>query len=213
MHSELKCISRSPLFVNLPQRVKERLLTISSHREFYPRGALIQQPLADADGMVIIDEGSAKVYNVAEDGREKIIYILNSGDIEGQQLLFKHIKNYNFIQSLEDSWVCSIKYTDFQGLLQHSPDLSLSILNNFGNQLIEIERNNVRRDLLDVKSRIMAYFGDLQQLLGKTEFILPIKKKELASMLGITPETLSRQLHVLIQEKRIKVTGRKIRLL
>ena len=40
-----------------------------------------------------------------------------------------------------------------------------------------------------------------------------LKKKDLASLLGITPETLSRKLKELENENRIEVKGKQIRIL
>lgn len=39
--------------------------------------------------MIVIDQGKAKVYNLSKDGKEVVLGILQKGDIEGQQHLFK----------------------------------------------------------------------------------------------------------------------------
>jgi CRP/FNR family transcriptional regulator len=45
---------------------------------------------------------------------------------------------------------------------------------------------------------------------GQVVFELPLKKKELANILGITPETLSRQFKQLAMEGKIIVNNRQI---
>ncbi|MGA3320409.1 Crp/Fnr family transcriptional regulator, partial [Lactiplantibacillus pentosus] len=99
---------------------------------------------------------------------------------------------------------------DFQQLLGESASLSLAMINNFGNQLIEVEKNQMRRDLLDAKDRLMAYLRDVAVESGQVVFELPLKKKELANILGITPETLSRQFKQLAMEGKIIVNSRQI---
>ena len=163
--------------------------------------------------MIVIDQGKAKVYNLSKDGKEVVLGVLNKGDIEGQQHLFKQSKNENYIEALEDTWVCSIKRNDFQDLLQKTPDLSLNLLNNFGEKLVAIERNSVLRNTLDAKKRIMFYLNDLANKSGSNEVELQLKKKDLASYLGITPETFSRKLKELEKDGKIKVNKRKIQIL
>lgn len=107
-----------------------------------------------------------------------------------------------------NTWVCSINRADFQKLLQKTPVLSLKLLNNFGKKLAAIEHNSVLRNTLDAKERILAYLNDLANEQGKNEVKLELKKKDLASYLGITPETFSRKLKELEKDGKIEVHGR-----
>ena len=59
----------------------------------------------------------------------------------------------------------------------------------------------------------MAYLQDLAQKQGSKNVELKLKKKDLASYLGITAEILSRKLKNLQKENRIKISGRRIILL
>lgn len=212
-HSPIACLSKAALFTDLPTELKEELVSISTHRQKFGKGSIIRRPLDGKDGMIVIDQGKAKVYNLSKDGKEVVLGILNKGDIEGQQHLFKQSKNENYIEALEDTWVCSIKRNDFQDLLQKTPDLSLNLLNNFGEKLVVIEHNSVLRNTLDAKKRIMFYLNDLANKSVSNEVELQLKKKDLASYLGITPETFSRKLKELEKDGKIKVNKRKIQIL
>ena len=64
-----------------------------------------------------------------------------------------------------------------------------------------------------VQNDLMAYLQDLAQKQGSKNVELKLKKKDLASYLGITAETLSRKLKNLQKENRIKISGRRIILL
>lgn len=52
--------------------------------------------------MIVIDQGKAKVYNLSKDGKEVVLGILQKGDIEGQQHLFKQSENESFVEAVED---------------------------------------------------------------------------------------------------------------
>jgi len=66
---------------------------------------------------------------------------------------------------------------------------------------------------LKSKNRILVYLQQVCEQQQQNPFVLPEKKKELASYLGITPETLSRQLAQLGQEGLLKIDGRQITLI
>ena len=106
---------------------------------------------------------------------------------------------------LKENWIISIK------------QLKCSIYycnlrNNFGEKLVAIEHNSVLRNTLDAKERILAYLNDLANEQGKNEVKLELKKKDLASYLGITPETFSRKLKELEKDGKIEVHGRWIKM-
>ena len=56
-HSEVACLSKASIFKNLPLSLKKKLVTITSHQDFFPKGSLIRQPLDGQDGMIVIDSG------------------------------------------------------------------------------------------------------------------------------------------------------------
>lgn len=212
-HSPVACLSKAALFSDLPQNLKEKLTTVSTHQQHFPKGSIIRQPADGKNGMIVIDRGKAKVYSLSQDGKETVLGVLKKGDIEGQQNLFISSNNENFIEALDDTLICSINRVDFQQLLEKTPDLAIKLLNNFGKKLVELQHNTVMRNTMDAKERIMSSLQDLSVKQGSNTVKLQMKKKDLASLLGTTPETFSRKLKELEQEKRIATAGRTITIL
>lgn len=209
-HSATACLARAPLFSSLDLKTLISLVPASKHRQLFPRGSFIKQPFDNNDGMFVLDQGSAKVYSVSDTGKEKILYMMKPGDITGQETLFSVRKTDYFIEALEDSYVCSVSHRAFQQLLQKSPALCLKLLNTFGDKLVAVEQNSIRRDTLLAKDRVLSYLKDKLDSSTSSTFQLPVKKKELASFLGLSPETLSRQLKALQKDGEITVSGRNI---
>lgn len=212
MHSPLNCLKQVTIFKNVPDDTLEKLTKVSTHRVHYKKGDFIATPNSDT-GLIVIDEGQAKVYSLSSNGKEKILYIANQGSINGQDHLFSNEKISRYMQATEDTWVCSIKHHDFQNFLENSPQVAISLLNSIGSRLLNLEVNNSRRDLMKSKDRVFSYLLDWRKDAGQDSFTLPIKKAEFASLLGITPETLSRQLKNLVNDGKIKMKGKKITIL
>mgnify|MGYP000097293215 CR=1 FL=1 len=211
-HSEIACLSKVTIFKNLPLHLREKLLTISSHQDFFPKGSLIRQPLDGKDGMIFLDSGCAKLYSLNQDGKETILGILEKGDSTGQENLFSQEAHENYIQATEDCLVCSMSRRDFQNMLKDTPDLALTLLNDFGQRLIQAEKNTVRRNSMNAQDRVLDYLKDQGARNNSSSFTLPLKKKDLANFLGLTPETLSRQLKLLQSANKIMVDGQVISL-
>ena len=211
-HSEVACLSKASIFKNLSLSLKKKLVTITSHQDFFPKGSLIRQPLDGQDGMIVIDSGHAKIYSLNEDGKETVLGVLAKGDSTGQENLFSQKDHENFIQATEDCLVCSMNRQDFQKMLNETPDLSLTLLNDFGQRLIMAEKNTIRRNSMNAQDRVLDYLKEEGTRAGNVSFTLPFKKKDLANFLGLTPETLSRQLNSLQSARKITVNGQQITL-
>lgn len=212
-HSPLACLSKADIFKNLPIKTREELVPISTHQEYFPKGSLIRQPNDGKDGMLIIDEGQAKIYHLNEDGKEVVLGTLGQGDLDGQENLFSDQQRDNFIQATTDVKVCSVMRNDFRKLLQENPKIAINIIDDFGKRLINAEQNTIHRNSMTAKDRIMAYLEDLAQEQQNNTVTIKLKKKDLANLLGIVPETFSRKLKALEKEGKIKVNGKKIELL
>ena len=71
----------------------------------------------------------------------------------------------------------------------------------------------MRRNSLEAGPRLYASLKDYADEAGSDTFTLPLKKKDLASLLGITPETLSREFSKLKKDGYIAAKGKQITIL
>jgi CRP/FNR family transcriptional regulator len=211
-HSAVKCISRLAFFTGLPLAVRQQLASISSHRIFFKKGEFILRP-DEQQSLFVIDQGQARVLINSQNGREKTLYYLKAGAIEGENSLFEKKKSKLTIQAMTDTWVCSIDHQRFQDLLQMSPKLAISLLNLVGKKFIKLEHFNQQYSLLNAEQRVLKYLTDYAKEKGSQSFILPVKKQELASYLGMAPETLSRQIKSLADQGLLINQGKTLCLL
>lgn len=211
MHDPEKCLSKVEIFKTLPREIKEKLVTTSKHQQYYRAGSIIKSATEDG-GLIVIDQGKAKVFSLDEDGNEVVLNILKMGEIEGEGELFGENKTNTWIEALEDTSVCSIDKNKFQNFLKENPGVTLKLLNNFGEKIVQVQRHEMLKSAFNAKERIWEYLKDQSIEMGSKIITLSLKKKDLAAYLGISAETFSRQLKILEKEGRLKVEGKKIEL-
>ena len=212
-HSPIKCVQGAPIFKGLDDAAISELANISVHQQLFKKGSVLYDPTSQLDRMMIVDSGQVKVYQLNENGKEKVLYMLRGGAIDSEAALFANRKHFNYAEAVVDTRICSIGRDDFQALLRREPDVAFNLLNILGDRLTELESVSALTGNLTAKNRVLAYLQQIGQEKQTAEFDLPVKKKELASFLGITPETLSRQLHQLVADGLLAIAGKRVTLL
>lgn len=202
------CVSLVPLFSQLTADEQETIESIV-HRRHYQAG----EPIFDAgdpmDSLMIVASGQVKVFQLATNGKEQLLYLLTTGDFDGETALFSQTNHNSFAQTLMPTQICSITRSEFQRLMQKYPTISLNLLNEFGKRITELEKRTTKATTTPVESRLADYLVETAAQYQSAEFKLPLKKKDLATYLGTTPETISRKLTELEQRGLITQTGSK----
>lgn len=65
-------------------------------------------------------------------------------------------------------------------------------MNTLGSRLLELERQTTKSNTESVASRLADYLVETASALNQNPVRLPLKNKDLATLLGTTPETISR---------------------
>jgi CRP/FNR family transcriptional regulator len=141
--------------------------------------------------------------------------ILNPGDFTGELALFRESIHEAYAEAMSDTDVCMISKNDLQEFLLKYPTISLKFLSEFSNRLETSEKQTTRFATEKVDSRIALFLAEcLDGDEGSMEIELPMNRKDLASYLGTTPETISRKFADFEDEGYIKQkTSRKIEIL
>ncbi|MFC6207923.1 Crp/Fnr family transcriptional regulator [Levilactobacillus tongjiangensis] len=211
-HSPFKCVQGAPIFRGLDDAAIAELAKISVHQQVVKKGTVLYDPTTQLDRMMIVDQGRVKVYQLNENGKEKVLYMLRDGAIDSEAALFANRNHFNYAEVVEDAKICSIRRDDFQALMHREPAVAFNLLNILGERLTELESVSALTGNLKSKNRVLAYLQQIGREKQAAEFELPVRKKELASFLGITPETLSRQLGQLVDDGLIALAGKRVTL-
>lgn len=187
------CISLVPIFNHLEEEQMVEVMALI-HSRSYKKGEDIYQTGNASDAIYIVRRGRVKIYRISESGKEQILRILNPGDFTGELALFNESVHDAFASALVDTDICMIKRNDLQNLLLKYPNISMKILSELSHRLAQSETQTTRATER-VELRIALFLVESMDHNSKSDVItLPMSKKDLASYLGTTPETISRKL-------------------
>lgn len=204
------CVSLVPIFNHLAtDQLNEVMQVVRSFS--YKKGEILYHAGDESNALYIVNRGQIKVYRLSETGKEQLIRILNSGDFTGELALFQETVHEAYAEALVDTEICLIHRHDLQQLLIKYPSISLKILTEFASRLQLAEKQSTLFATEKVETRLALFLAELLDAKSKTDSVieLPMSKKDLASYLGTTPETISRRLKEFETEGFIKQKGQR----
>lgn len=188
MHS---CLVRVPIFQHLSSDDMEHIHQFIRPKRF-AKGEFVQLAGYYVPELLILNRGNVKVYRGDETGTEQVIRLLQPGDYLGEAAVFStQAVQYDAV-ALEDSTFCSLDKDHLYQILRSNPELSIKILGDMSQRLQSAETQLESLGQKPAEQRLLDtlhHYAD-----GQTTFTLRISKKDLASQIGVRPETLSRLL-------------------
>ncbi|WP_435299063.1 Crp/Fnr family transcriptional regulator [Timonella sp. A28] len=214
VRSEELCVARVPLFRGLTHQQQlevarmARPTLLDRTERVYSEGSNISQ-------LMVVHTGRVKIARTSPDGHEQIIRVLGAGDFIGESAFLSGVRPDHEATALEPAQLCVFHHADLGHLVNKHPSIGLRMLESVSQRLEEIESRLASVISGNVTSRFANYLMTLptQHSSGShPEVMLPLAKKDIASLLDTTPESLSRLLRhlsdsgVITQEPRGKIT-------
>jgi CRP-like cAMP-binding protein len=159
----------------------------------------------------IVHRGRVKVYRTGETGEsgtEQLLRILFPGDFLGETTLLTGRPVDSWAVALEATEVCVLGSGQIGRLLRERPEVALRMLSTLSGRLDDAEQHLSSVTGASVCRRLADHLLHLAEEAGSATFRLPSTKKDLASYLGTTPETLSRRLGALQDAGLVRLGGR-----
>lgn len=180
------------------------LLLFSASLKKVDKGNQIFSEGLDATAFFIVVSGKVKIYKLSPDGKEYTLHIHGPGDPVAEAAIFDSMVYPASCMALEDTALVRISREGFLNLIKEHPDLALKMMSGYSKRLRQFVAKIEELSLKDIKSRLAGYLLENSSLEnGVTICKLKYSKKELSSLLGTIPETLSRALAFLKQKKLI----------
>jgi len=197
------------LFADLDAPELQDIQAITLHRE-YQKGQLIFTEGEVSRGFCVLVAGTAKIYRLGPDGRERIIHVVAAGDSFAEAAMFMPAYPAT-AEALSATTVLWIEKNGFKQLLGHDSKLSFKIMGALVQRLNHLRNVLTDLTLKEVPARFASYILSLP-VQPNQPIRINISKTTLAQMLGTTKETFSRLLARLSQHRVLTYRGNLIRI-
>ncbi|MEK3884883.1 Crp/Fnr family transcriptional regulator [Paenibacillus sp. PL2-23] len=176
------------------------------------KGELIQTPDTFREGLYFLKTGKLKLYKVNSAGKQFIVSILGTGNVFGEIDSFSLGTRDTFIETMEETILCSLDKEMFEQFLMERPQLAVKMMKELSALLQERDAQLAQMALGDVRKKALHLLVKLGQKFGMEEdgfhrIDMALSHQEIASMIGSTRETVTIALNELARQHLIK-TGR-----
>lgn len=173
----------------------------------YDKGDVIFQEGDKADSLYIIRKGNIKLARYDGEGREQIVSIFSPGDTLWISVFLKGRKSIIYPYSgvcLDNVIVGKMLKDDFESLIQDTHS-ALEIIGLLSKKLHDANERNLMISVSDPKAKIAKLF--LYRLNHIKGDVIKLKLEDIAAHVSLRPETVSRKLNEMIDDKIIKKVG------
>lgn len=155
--------------------------------------------------------GCVKIYAMSKDGAEKVIHLATPGESFGEAAMFLDTPAPVGTQAVQQSTVLTVPKTSIYALIQSEPQIAHLMLGGMSIRMHRLIQEIKAMALQSASERVIGYLLQLCSEEENTQNInLPARKITIASLLNLTPETLSRTMSKLERQGLIVVNATKI---
>lgn len=210
----LPILRETPLFRDLGEDAL-RHLAGGCNRRTAARGRMVCEAGAALDGLFVLIDGRVKLAILSAEGAERVIDIVLPGGVFGESAPFLDEPSPVYAEALCDCSVLSVSPERLREAAALWPAVALALLGNMARTVRALTRDLESCCLLNAGQRVARFLLNQatcdQGATDAAEVSLPAAKVVVASSLNLTPETFSRELHVLARDGLIEVGHRTIR--
>lgn len=198
------CIEIVPIFSNLTNEEMLEVASITTDKT-YKKGEMIYIAGDIGERLYVIHTGKVKITRISDSGKEQVIRVLGSGEFLGELSLFSSQLLTDNAEVLEDTTVCIISAEKLKNLMVKYPTITFKVMEELSKRLAKAENLIENISLHGVEKRLAHTLVNMANDNG--EIFLKMSKRDLASHIGMSQETLSRKLSVFQEMGLIRLSG------
>jgi CRP/FNR family transcriptional regulator len=202
--NEKNCIEIVPIFSNLTYEEMMEIARITKDKT-YKKGEMIYMSGDKGEKLYVIHEGKVKITRITSSGKEQVIRVLGPGEFMGELSLFSPIPLTDNAETLSETIVCTIDGNKLKNLMMKHSQIAFKVMEELSKRLEKAENLIENISLQGVEKRLAATLIEMSDENG--EINLKMSKKDFASYIGMSQETLSRRLTAFQDMGFIKMMG------
>lgn len=209
--------SRAPLLALIPQDALRALIKSAEERHFRAGQTILNRD-DEGESMYAIVSGNVKVFLQNAGGDEILVAMRGAGEVLGEMSLLDGQKRSASAAAYDDVSALCVSRDRFREWLGEHPAAAWALLVALSRRLREATDQVGEIALLGVEARIARRLcQDFERALGKAPLApgakLQVNQSELASMLGLTRESVNKHLSRMRARGLIAVGGGAVELL
>lgn len=177
----------------------DELATLSGigRRRVLPAGQVVSWAGDASTSCANVVTGALKVTAATADGREQIVGLLFPGDFVGRPFADETALT---VTTLTETDLCTYPRTGFERVLDDHPRMERMLLSRTMASLDEARGRMLALGRRNAQERVAGFLSELAERTGvpmadgTIRVLIPISRGEMADFLGLTIETVSRQL-------------------
>ena len=191
-------LARTALLGKLSDTEIDALLKYS-HVECYPAGEEIYAKGSPGNCMMVVLRGKAKMSSISFEGREIVLNIMNPGEIFGEIALLDGEERSADAIAMTDCELLILNRRDFMPCLEKHPEICLMLIKILCERLRRTSEQVEDLVFRHVESRIAKALLQLSENSGQPYvedrvLELRLSQSELGNIVGITRESVNKQL-------------------
>lgn len=208
-----KDLAGCPLFDRIGETPLARLAAVCRPLKRHKDEVVIHEG-SPCEGFFVVTRGLVRVYKIAPDGRERTLHIVRPPHSFAEAALF-HTGGYPaFASAMEDSQLILVPREPFLRMLRDDPETAVRMFESLSMWMHRLLDQLENETFLNARAKLASYilreFRRRPPGPNASRIQLSAPKKEIASHLGMAPETFSRAQADLEAGGLIAVSGRQI---
>jgi len=191
------------LFSNLDDKILDKICAITSSVKF-KKDSIIFYEGDKSKYLYCLVSGIVKLYKISSSDKEIILKYFHSHELIAEVANFENIPYPATSVAYTDVELIKIDFEKFKDLVYTNPELSFQIQSSLIKKIKNLEQVISSHLVLDAKDRIAKFIYD------NPKDFFNIKNIEVAKILNVTPETLSRILRTFKNENLIDMKNKTI---
>lgn len=180
-------------------------------------GATLSHEGAEVDFIHVVRSGSFKCVRVLEDGYEQVLNFADRGDLLGFDGLCRGAHLTSVI-ALEDSTVYGLAVHELSLMRAQSQAFCQALQMTLGRQLVRAERTLEMMAAVSAETRLARFLVWQSEHMAERgesprRFLLRMSRRDIASLLGVAHETVSRSFTLMVRAGLLRVDNREVEIL
>ena len=188
------------LFKELSEKELDSLILISSFAS-YKKDSLLFTSGDVGEHLLILIDGDVSVFKYDNKGNEIVIGFFSPYSLIAEAALLRGIPFPSSARFKTDGCILKIEMDSFRMYFLTDPKISSDIINSLLSKIQLLQQNIHLNIASTAKEKILHLYETNASIVSK------LKKYEIATLLGMSPETFSRNLNTLITDKKLLKTS------